>query len=283
MDESTQNTAENVTLKSVIDFTGGTEGTGGTAHSGAASSGSPEKNTEGTGGTAFNPDEAIDPLREPDENRIKIKKLSFDDLKLPCYIVLDDWFDLGGKRKPGVWYCYETPGTKKKPPTQIALRICSPLYIDDVTDTEDGRFYGRLLRFRDTLGHWHTWAMPMELLRGSCEELRGEILAAGVEIEQRNRLRLAEYLQWRTPKAVITAATRTGWTAKGGAFVLHDRIIGGENIHFQSESLSADGAAKTGGDLQPMATNGGIVRRQPGFSFIRVCSTSGAVIGQGAS
>lgn len=27
---------------------------------------------------------------------------------MPCFIVKDDWFDLGGKRKPGVWYCYET-------------------------------------------------------------------------------------------------------------------------------------------------------------------------------
>ena len=131
-------------------------------------------------GTGINLNDAIDPLHEADQSQIE--RLSFDDLALPYFIVKDDWFDLGGKRKPGVWYCYETAGTDKKPPAQIAVRLCSPLYIDGVTNTENGQFFGRLLRFRDTLGHWRKWAMPMELLRGSCEELRGELLAAGVEI-----------------------------------------------------------------------------------------------------
>lgn len=92
--------------------------------------------------------------------------------------------------------------------------------------------------------------MPMGLLRGSCEELRGELLEAGVEIDAKNRNHLPTYLQWRTPKNVITAATRTGWTAKGGAFVLHDRILGDEPVHFQSESLSSDGTARIGGDYR---------------------------------
>jgi len=228
--------------------TEGTEGTEGTASSGAASSGSPIEISEGTRGTGFDIDSAIDPTHETDSRQIK--QLSFADLELPCYIAEDDWFDLGGKRKPGVWYCYETEGSEQKPPAQVALRICSPLYVDGVTNTEGGQFFGRLLRFRNTLGRWREWAMPMELLRGSCEELRGELLAAGVEIEQKNRNRLAEYLQWRVPKKVITAATRTGWTAKGGAFVLRDRIIGNEDVHFQSESIAAEGAARTGGDYR---------------------------------
>jgi len=223
----------------------GTNGTGGTINNDGGSSGSADHKTDGTGGTAIELDSAIDPLQDADD---QMELLSFDKLDMPCFIVKDDWFDLGGKRKPGVWYCYETEGKGDNPPTQTILRICSPLYVDGVTNTENGQFFGRLLRFRDTLGNWRKWAMPMELLRGSCEELRGELLAAGVEIEQRNRNHLATYLQWQTPKTVITAATRTGWTAKGGAFVLHDRIVGSENVHFQSESIAADGAAKSGGD-----------------------------------
>lgn len=225
----------------------GTGGTEGTTYSGVDSSGSPAQNTEGTEGT-FNLSDAIDPLHDTEDG--EIERLSFDDLEAPCFIVKDDWFDLGGKRKPGVWYCYETAGTDKKPPAQIALRICSPLYVDGVTNTENGQFFGRLLRFRDTLGKWRKWAMPMELLRGAGDELRGELLAAGVEIDQKNRARLSEYLQWNTPKKVITAATRTGWTSKGGAFVLHDRIIGSEDVHFQSESLAADGVARSDGDYR---------------------------------
>lgn len=197
---------------------------------------------------------------------------------MPCFIVKNDWFTLGGKRKPGVWYCYQTTGTAKKPPTQTALRISSPLYVNGITNTEDGRFYGRLLRFRDTLGHWRNWAMPMELLRGSCEELRGELLAAGMEIEQRHRARLAEYLQFETPKEVVTAAIRTGWTAKGGAFVLHDRIIGAEKVHFQSETLSAEGAAKTGGDYHQWQTMAALCEGNP-VLMVSVCvSLSGPLL-----
>ena len=44
--------------------------------------------------------------------------------------------------------------------------VCSPLHIDAVTfDGQDNNF-GRLLRFKNTLGRWREWAMPMELLRG---------------------------------------------------------------------------------------------------------------------
>jgi putative DNA primase/helicase len=231
-----------------IEKTEGTGGTEGTTYSGVGCSGSPTKKHEGTGGTLLNLDDAVNPIHEAEENQIE--QLSFDDLAMPCFMVKDDWFDLGGKRKPGVYHCHEVPATEKKEAVQTAQFICSPLYIDGVTNTENGHFYGRLLRFRDTKGHWRKWAMPMEMLRGSCEELRGELLAAGVEIDQKNRNKLADYLQWRTPKNVITAATRTGWTAKGGAFVLHDRIIGDEKVHFQSESLASDGAARSGGSYQ---------------------------------
>ena len=195
------NTGRNNKSKSDFEKSEGTGGTEGTIYSGAGCSGSPVQNTEGTEGT-FNLSDAIDPLHDTEDG--EIERLSFDDLGAPCFIVKDDWFDLGGKRKPGVWYCYETAGTDKKPPAQIALRICSPLYVDGVTNTENGQFFGRLLRFRDTLGKWRKWAMPMELLRGAGDELRGELLAAGVEIDQKNRARLSEYLQWNTPKKVIT-------------------------------------------------------------------------------
>jgi putative DNA primase/helicase len=162
----------------------------------------------------------------------EIKHLSFDDLELPCFIVEDEWFDLGGKRRPGVWFCFETEGRDKSPSVRSVIRICSPLYVDAVTNTDDGMFFGRLLRFRDTLGRWRKWAMPMEMLRGAAEELRGELLAAGVEIEHKNRFRLADYLQWVTPSVRLTAATRTGWAAKGAAFVLHDRILGANDVYF---------------------------------------------------
>jgi len=118
-----------------------------------------------------------------------------------------------------------------------------------VTCTDDRRCFGRLLRFRDTLGEWRRWAMPMEMLRGSCEELRGELLAAGVHIDHRERARLAEYLQWDTPERRVTAALRTGWTRDGAAFVLPEKVIGSADVIYQAETIHQDGMAEAGGDF----------------------------------
>jgi len=118
-----------------------------------------------------------------------------------------------------------------------------------VTCTDDRRCFGRLLRFRDTLGEWRRWAMPMEMLRGSCEELRGELLAAGVHIDHRERARLAEYLQWDTPERRVTAALRAGWTRDGAAFVLPEKVIGSADVIYQAETIHQDGMAEAGGDF----------------------------------
>jgi len=244
-----------------IEKSKGTEGTGGTTSNGAAFSGSPEKNTEGTEGTAIDLNDATNPLHDSGED---LGKIDIENLKMPCFLVKDDWFSMGGSKcKPGVWHCRMTEGSEKKPPAFIPARICSPLYIDGLTNTEDGQLFGRLLRFRDSLGRWRMWAMPMELLRGSCEELRGELLASGVEIEQRNRAQLADYLQWETPKKVITAATKTGWTQNGGAFVLKDRVIGADNVYFQSESPLSEGAARTGGNYHEWRKMAGFCEGNP--------------------
>lgn len=159
---------------------------------------------------------------------------------------------------------------KKKPPTNIALWICSPLHIDNVTNTEDGKYFGRLLRFTDTLGRERRWAMPMELLRGSCEELRGELLAAGVLIDLKNRTKLPEYIQEQTPKSTITAATRTGWSQDGKSFVFNDTIVGNDNIFFQSDSLSHEGIAKTGGDYKQWQELAGLCIGNP-VLIVSIC------------
>jgi putative DNA primase/helicase len=203
---------ENLTpIASIIELdlekTHGTNGTHGTFNNGAAYAGSMTENSDGTHGT----------------NHSKTEKIAFESLKMPCYLVKDNWFELGGvKRKEGVWYCSEKHNKNEETPVFTAVRLCSPVRIVAVTNTENGLFFGRLLEFRDTLGNWRKWAMPMELLRGSCEELRGELLAAGVVIEPNHRQYIPSYLQSEIPKKIVLAATRTGWTASGNAFVFHN-------------------------------------------------------------
>jgi putative DNA primase/helicase len=225
----------------------------------------------------FDISEPVNPLHDADDEQLETVK--FSDLDTPCFIVKDDWFKIdGNKKKGGVYYCYEKEGKGENPPQEIFLRICSPLYVEAITNTDDGKFYGRLLRFRDTLGRWREWAMPMELLRGSCEELRGELLAAGVEIDMQQRAKLPNYLQWREPKKVMLAATRTGWTKDGTAYVFHDKVIGNENAFFQSEAINSDGAAKNGGDYLQWQEMAKLCEGNPVLVLALCVSFSGALL-----
>ena len=122
--------------------TGGTQGTEGTTSNDEACSGSLEKNDEGTGGTLEAL--AVDPRETKPETLKKV------DIVRPCFVVEDDYFEADGKTKwPGVWYFYETAGTDKKPPANVDLWISSPLHIDGITNTDDGKFFGRLLRWQN--------------------------------------------------------------------------------------------------------------------------------------
>lgn len=172
-----------------------------------------------------------------------------DESKRPCFKVFDDWTPLpdGGKLKPGVWYFTAKPGKDGAPSALIQQWICSPLHLEAVTaDGQDNNF-GRLLRFRNTHGKWREWAMPMELMRGAGDELRGELLAMGAEIDpQAGRSLLAQYLQSKPPKRRIHCATQVGWC--GESFVLPDAVIGAaaSGVVFQSGERGHDEFTKAG-------------------------------------
>jgi putative DNA primase/helicase len=171
-----------------------------------------------------------------------------DESKRPCFKVFDDWQPLpDGKLKPGVWFFTIKHGKGEAPPALIQQWICSPLHIQAVTfDGQDNNF-GRMLRFKTTVGKWREWAMPMELLRGAGDELRGELLAMGVEIDpQAGRNLLARYLQDKPPKRRIHCALQVGWC--GDSFVLPDTVIGAaaSGVIFQSGERGHDEFTKAG-------------------------------------
>ena len=166
----------------------------------------------------------------------------------PCYRVLDEWTEAGGmKYKPGVWAFGVRSSRGNAPPALTQAWVCSPLHVDAVTTDAHGGNFGRLLRFRTTLGKWRTFAMPMELLRGDGADLRGELLAMGVEIDPSQRNALALYLQHRPPQKRILCALQVGW-AKPGAFVLPDEVIGPKavGVAFQSSERAADEYGRAG-------------------------------------
>jgi Domain of unknown function (DUF927) len=145
----------------------------------------------------------------------------------PCFRVFGEWVeDQNGKLRPGVWFFGIKQGKKAEDPATLTQQwVCSPLHIDAVTEDGQDNNFGRLLRFKNTLGRWHEWAMPMELLRGLGDELRGELLAMGVEINPQSKILLGQYLQSVRPKARVRCAMQVGWC--GNSFVLPDAVRAG--------------------------------------------------------
>ena len=163
----------------------------------------------------------------------------------PRFVVLDDEYQAadGTRYRPGVWHFGAKPGRGNAPPTLTQQRISGPLHIEAVTFDSAGNNFGRLLRFRDTRGHWRQWAMPMEMLKGDGADLRGVLLSMGVYIDpsQAGRQSLAVYLQNQTPVRQMEAATQTGWA--GGdfkAFALPDGVIGprAARVTFQAQGCT---------------------------------------------
>ncbi len=166
----------------------------------------------------------------------------------PCFKVLNDWREIGGggKLRSGVWFFGIKAGKGDGPPSLTQQWICSPLHIEAVTfDAQDNNF-GRLLRFSNTLGRSRVWAMPMELLRGAGDDLRGELLAMGVSIDPNSHRLLGQYLQAVTPKRRVNCALHVGWF--GDSFVLPDEVIGpkASGVIFQSGERGHDEFTKAG-------------------------------------
>ncbi len=162
----------------------------------------------------------------------------------PKFVVIDEWFKEGSTNyRPGVWRFDVTQGRGEAPATLTEQWICSPLHLDAVTTDAQDANYGRLIRIKSTLGKWVTWAMPMNMLRGDCSDLRGELLGMGVEINPFARNQLAVYLQDKAPKRRIRCALQTGWSGpEFKAFVLPDSVIGPQaaGVAYQSGERGAE-------------------------------------------
>jgi uncharacterized protein (DUF927 family) len=118
----------------------------------------------------------------------------------------------------GVWATEENGGN---------TWVCSQLVIEADTRDERNENWGRLLRFPDRDGVWHTWSMPMELLGGDGRECRQYLLNLGLDIGGRkSRALLEAYLNVKPDKRAL-CVTKPGWHRN--VFVLPDEFIGGED------------------------------------------------------
>lgn len=128
--------------------------------------------------------------------------------------------------------------------------ICSKLEVKALVRDKESENWGRLLEFPDDDGQLHTWAMPMEALKGSREELRGELLRQGLEIAPGGRIRnlLMEYIISTKPAARARCVNHTGWF--NTIFVFPYRVFGDtkELVIYQSET--PHGSYSSSGTLQ---------------------------------
>ena len=91
--------------------------------------------------------------------------------------------------------------------------ICSRLEVKALVRDKASENWGRLLELIDADGQLHRWAMPMEMLKGSGEKLRGELLRLGLQIAPsgKARQRLVEYITTAEPKTRARCVTKIGW------------------------------------------------------------------------
>lgn len=135
--------------------------------------------------------------------------------------------------RPGVWF-FGIKFKNGKIPILTQQWICSLIIMEAVTSDGCGNNFGRLLSFINTLGKHRTWAMPMELLSGSGELMRAELLSMGVQIDPNTHRLLGQYLQSETPGKQVKCVLQVGWC--NDSFALPDQVIGPskDQIIFQS-------------------------------------------------
>lgn len=118
--------------------------------------------------------------------------------------------------------------------------ICSRLEIQALVRDKASENWGRLLALTDADVQVHRWAMPMEMLKGSADELRGELLRLGLQIAPglKARQRLIEYITTTQPDTRARCVTKTGWYQN--VFVLPDHTIGDttEPVIYQVDNLT---------------------------------------------
>lgn len=175
------------------------------------------------------------------------KNIDEPKIKRPSYRSHPDEFKIGGEKLKAGLYLHITDGENNEV-KHIDIRICSPLEVLAITSSPFGSDFGRLLRFIDSNGGWHEWAMPMHMLKSSSgEELCGELLNQGLVFDNdKSRKQLISYLMSAKPKRRITAANTVGWHNE--AFVLPHMVIGSNDIVFQSE-IAGDTEFLTKGTL----------------------------------
>lgn len=141
----------------------------------------------------------------------------------PCYATHEQWVRVDGKAvAPGLWW-HGLRQRGEADPEHVDERVAGPIRCIATTRDESGGSHGLLLSFADNRGRWKEWAAPLAMLKGSGEDIRGELLDQGCRIFHPRHLHT--WLMQQSPETERIAATATGWHEIDGgrAFVLPSR------------------------------------------------------------
>ncbi|MCC8379934.1 DUF927 domain-containing protein [Xenorhabdus sp. PB30.3] len=168
----------------------------------------------------------------------KVKEAFFEEM---TYCGKDKTYLPQGFRLTQEYLWYDKLVNKSDGDTEVRnIKISSPIKVTAITCDADSSNYGRLLEWEDTYGNCRKWAMPMEMLSGSGEELRRVLLVNGlsyINISGQARAHLMEYISLCRPERKVTCVNKTGW--HGNVYVLQDEVVGtgADSVILQTSSV----------------------------------------------
>ena len=113
----------------------------------------------------------------------------------------------------GIYYekLVNNPETNEKETRNF--KLCSPLIVTALTRDDNGSNWGRILEIEDPDQIKKEFIMPMEMLAGSGDELREELLSRGLRLTsgQESRRKLEDYISSSQPQERVLCVETVGW------------------------------------------------------------------------
>lgn len=154
----------------------------------------------------------------------------------PCYRCYNESFRVNGKRyEAGLYFHDSTEDNRSKQSRDQWL--CAPLEVVAMA-SDSGTTFSKLLNFIDVEDNNREFLLPMQMLKGQAEELKGEFLDMGLSLELRRFNLLRDYINKAKPKRRVKLAQKTGW-ADENSFLLPNVVIGTADYMLASNPYSS--------------------------------------------
>ncbi|MDP5130542.1 MAG: DUF927 domain-containing protein [Paraglaciecola sp.] len=166
-----------------------------------------------------------------------------NDAQRPCYCCYDTAFNYAGKHYgSGLYFHASRDDQRFKHDCDVWL--CAPLQVIASASAE-GYGYSKLLQFVDAYEQQREFLLPMQMLKGYAEELKGAFLDMGLELDLKRFSLLRDYINTTKSTRQVALVQKTGW-ADERCFLLPDVIIGEDKYLLAATSHGGSGYASAG-------------------------------------